>query len=388
MKIECEQGACDNRVLQRRAFKRTIVRPILRRGEAHWAVYMVEKGYKGDILEEYVGEAFTFEDFERRREESPPSSNWYFCELAHGVVLDASAAGSYARFINHHCEPNAELVPWSVKSYRRLAVSLLRDAEVGEEVTFSYDYEKGIYEQECWCNAPSCTGKICRLPGRVRDRVKEEKEESVSSEASKDTRGLQVPSPPAPPSKRRREGGALGKEGGRAPGDEVTVKMEREEPSDAEVLAAMRYITDHLEAIPDVDESGQQIHGRLVWMSLRKLLGMLPNDTAQRHILETAHADNVRAFLMQRGPPFVLPTDIVFDRPTKSLLFSAESAAHPIHPRPRQSQSAPVTIDLTDSPPVSPRLDEGATTGGVRAEGSVARADANSDGGGQGVGRC
>jgi len=124
LKIECNVGACDNRVLQRRDFRKVIVRPFIRNDKTHWGVFMDEDGKEGDVLEEYVGEGLTYDDFEERRLGLQPADNWYFCALAHGVILDATHMGSYARFINHHCQPNAALRPWSVATYRRLAVSL------------------------------------------------------------------------------------------------------------------------------------------------------------------------------------------------------------------------------------------------------------------------
>jgi len=119
------------------------VLPFTRHGKTHWGTFMAEDGKAGDVLEEYVGEGLTFEDFEERRLSMLSADNWYFCKLAHGVILDATHMGSYARFINHHCQPNAELRPWSVNTFRRLAVSLIVDAPSGTEVTFSYDCEGG-----------------------------------------------------------------------------------------------------------------------------------------------------------------------------------------------------------------------------------------------------
>eukprot|EP00961_Rhodomonas_salina_P281540 3804095-Rhodomonas_salina.1 len=48
----------------------------------------------------------------------------YFCALAHGVVIDASTFGSWARFVNHHCEAVAALTQVSVKGERQVVVEL------------------------------------------------------------------------------------------------------------------------------------------------------------------------------------------------------------------------------------------------------------------------
>lgn len=163
MSIECEQGACDNRALQRRDFLPTMVCPIP--GEQdQWGLFTREAGQAGDRLEEFVGEGLTPEDFTTRLNSMEQSSKWYFCVLAHGVILDASLMGSYARFVNHSCEPNAALKPWLVNGYRRLCLELTTDVPPLTEITFSYDYQEGDLPQPCWCGTPSCTGTIWRLP--------------------------------------------------------------------------------------------------------------------------------------------------------------------------------------------------------------------------------
>jgi len=396
LRIECSAGACDNRTLQRRAFRLILVRPFVRQGREQWGAFMAQAGRAGDVVEEYVGEAFTWEDFMQRYRAANPANNLYFCALAHGVVLDATHKGSYARFINHHCQPNAELQPWSVGTYRKLAVTLVRDVDEGEEVTFSYDYEHGEIEQECWCGAPTCTGKIHRLPRRPPPGDEPEPEPAAAA-----------PSPPAPPTKRARaevgEGGApaqaefvppvvlatiVKEEPGSTSETAVLatpVKQEPETmPTDAEVLSAMQRIADDLERLPDERDSGPQRTGRLAWMSIQSLLGQ-GKERSRQLVLSSVHADNVRAFLCQKGPPFLLPPDIHYAPADQAMLLSPESQSFPLSGA--RSASDEDIIDLTDSPPpVLPRLDAGDVAGGVREEGSAHARDADADEGGEGVG--
>ena len=42
------------------------------------------------------------------------SDDFYFMSLGDGLMLDAKAMGSNARFANHRCEPNCELQKWNV----------------------------------------------------------------------------------------------------------------------------------------------------------------------------------------------------------------------------------------------------------------------------------
>lgn len=39
-------------------------------------------------------------------------TNFYLCEVNHGMVIDATFKGNKSRFINHSCEPNTEMQKW------------------------------------------------------------------------------------------------------------------------------------------------------------------------------------------------------------------------------------------------------------------------------------
>jgi hypothetical protein len=81
----------------------------------------------GTIVAEYTGEVIRQEECESRMADMLESDDFYFASLSGGLVLDASAMGSEARFSNHSCEPNAELQKWIVASEPRLALVALRD---------------------------------------------------------------------------------------------------------------------------------------------------------------------------------------------------------------------------------------------------------------------
>jgi len=394
LKIECEQGACNNRRLQRRAFRLLQVRPFWRNGKMHWGAFMEEDGKEGDIVEEYVGEGLTYDDFEQRLDELGLEDDWFFCSLAHGVVLDATHVGSYARFINHHCQPNAELRPWSVKTYRRLAVTLKHDLGKGKEVTFSYDCEHGDLEQDCWCGASNCTGKIHRLPRGARraktgwdgalpadDGPKGSRDESPPPGEAAGSGSKPCVSPSSPPTKRVRRQSPLAvvtgeivaedDAGGRSSEAAVTGVVVKQEspavPSDREVLEAMSALVSQMKGTGS-DNRGE---GWKAWQDIGQKLSQLPDDAVRAGLLASSYADNIRAFLSQKGAPFVLPADISFDSPLSARVAAAPSTE---------------VIDLTDSPPPSPRLDAGDAQGGVPKEGGRSGRDAEAVEGGQSVG--
>ncbi|ETI48756.1 CMGC/CDK protein kinase [Phytophthora nicotianae P1569] len=114
------------------------------------------------IVGEYVGEIIDQKELARRLKSVPRHElNFYYLLLAPGVYIDARNKGSFTRFVNHSCEPNCKTEKWTVKGETRIAVSALRDIEVGEELTFDYKWKAlGSRQIKCFCGAPSCKGVI------------------------------------------------------------------------------------------------------------------------------------------------------------------------------------------------------------------------------------
>ncbi|KAI9991382.1 hypothetical protein PInf_019063 [Phytophthora infestans] len=114
------------------------------------------------IVGEYVGEIIDQKELARRLKSVPRHElNFYYLLLAPGVYIDARNKGSFTRFVNHSCEPNCKTEKWTVKGETRIAVSALRDIEVGEELTFDYKWKAlGSRQITCCCGAPSCKGVI------------------------------------------------------------------------------------------------------------------------------------------------------------------------------------------------------------------------------------
>lgn len=132
--------------------------------QAHVGPARAEDGEKGDVVEEYVGECLREEQFRDRWQAAKEKELVYFCALLRGLIVDATQYGSFARFVNHHCDANAALVPLLVCGERRVVVRLERSVKCGEEVTVQYGFEKGEYVQKCWCSGNSCKGWIHRMP--------------------------------------------------------------------------------------------------------------------------------------------------------------------------------------------------------------------------------
>jgi SET domain-containing protein len=91
------------------------------------------------------------------------------------VVIDGSNGGNDARFINHSCDPNCEIVV----ARGRVYVHALRDIPAGAELFYDYWYVtdesytledlRRIYP--CRCGSPKCRGTLARPPKRPKKRV-------------------------------------------------------------------------------------------------------------------------------------------------------------------------------------------------------------------------
>jgi SET domain-containing protein len=104
----------------------------------------VSKGYglkiceaisRGTIIVEYLGEVITAAECLRRMKSYSQHDAFYFAGLDNGLMLDAKAMGSVARFANHSCAPTCLLQKWTVQGECRLVLVAGRDMQAGEEVS-------------------------------------------------------------------------------------------------------------------------------------------------------------------------------------------------------------------------------------------------------------
>jgi SET domain-containing protein len=125
----------------------------------------------GTRLIEYAGERLTMAEAEARYPDVAGARHHTFLfaleDVVDGedveVVVDASVNGNEARFLNHGCAPNCDVVVEDA----RLWIETLRDVAPGEELT--YDYAFVLPERHtpaakrrypCACGAPSCRGTM------------------------------------------------------------------------------------------------------------------------------------------------------------------------------------------------------------------------------------
>lgn len=118
----------------------------------------------GTRIIEYAGERLTPAEAEARYPDAPGQRHHTFLfAIDDDVVVDASVNGNEARFLNHSCAPNCDVVV----DAKRLWIEAIHDIEVGEELV--YDYAFVLEERHtpavkkrypCACGAITCRGTI------------------------------------------------------------------------------------------------------------------------------------------------------------------------------------------------------------------------------------
>ncbi|KAF2265284.1 hypothetical protein CC78DRAFT_543373 [Lojkania enalia] len=119
------------------------------------------------IIVEYAGEIITQAECEDRMKKIYKKDKcYYLMSFDNKMIIDATR-GTIARFVNHSCEPNCEMIKWTVSGEPRMALFAgARGIMTGEELTYDYNFDpfsqKNI--QECRCGTRSCRGVLGPKP--------------------------------------------------------------------------------------------------------------------------------------------------------------------------------------------------------------------------------
>ena len=140
-------------------------------------VFATRRIPKGTRLIEYKGERISWEEADRRYDDSIQPHHTFLFAVDDKVVIDAGVRGNDARWINHSCDPNCE----AVDEDGRIFIETIRDIEPGEELTYDYSYildephtaaVKARYP--CRCGSPKCRGTILGNKRRFREKLARE----------------------------------------------------------------------------------------------------------------------------------------------------------------------------------------------------------------------
>jgi hypothetical protein len=155
-------GGCGNRALSERAPAPAYAAKATRTPGKGWGLCAGAAGVRaGAFIIEYVGEIIDDAEQDRRLAAAAErgEGHAYIMELSPNLFIDARFKSNLARFINHSCEPNAELQRWDVAGYARIGIFALRDIAPCEEITYDYKFWTAE-ELKCHCGAAKCRGYL------------------------------------------------------------------------------------------------------------------------------------------------------------------------------------------------------------------------------------
>ncbi|KAL8664496.1 MAG: hypothetical protein Q9202_003046 [Teloschistes flavicans] len=127
------------------------------------------------IIVEYTGEIITQDECDDRMENQYKDNEcFYLMEFDQKMILDATR-GSIARFINHSCEPNCEMIKMNVAGKPRMALFAGESGIMtGDELTYDYNFNPYSVKnvQQCRCGTLSCRGILGPKPKEIKDALK------------------------------------------------------------------------------------------------------------------------------------------------------------------------------------------------------------------------
>ncbi|PVU87451.1 hypothetical protein BB559_006047 [Furculomyces boomerangus] len=177
----CPTGrACQNRRFQKKQYAKVRV---IEAGKKGYGLCTEQDLKNGEFVIEYTGEMVSKSKFIQRtyKYDEDGQPHHYFMSVDMHQVIDATAKGNVARFINHSCNPNCILQRWVVGGQIRMGIFAQRRIPKGEELSFDYKFERieGTEPQPCYCNEPQCKGVI-----GVEKEIKEDKEAESSDDSA------------------------------------------------------------------------------------------------------------------------------------------------------------------------------------------------------------
>lgn len=162
--LDCVNTSCHNEL----CFNRRIQNPsefIVLRHPLKGFILLARQTYiKGDFIIEYVGEAMTPVEYNRRFDNKETSGLYAFKFEDRSVnlelIIDSEFMGNDARFISHSCGPNAEARVWIVKNTYHVVIFATKFIQANKEICISYGSEYAHFNIKCRCGFRSCDGII------------------------------------------------------------------------------------------------------------------------------------------------------------------------------------------------------------------------------------
>ena len=121
---------------------------------------------KGEMVVEYSGDLIRHSVADLREKQAIEAQegadgSCYMFRLDDEFVVDATARGNCARFINHSCQPNCicKVVECDEKK-RHIVIVAKHDIAKFDEITYDYQFAVESEKLLCSCGAPNCLGRL------------------------------------------------------------------------------------------------------------------------------------------------------------------------------------------------------------------------------------
>ncbi|KAH0639405.1 hypothetical protein KY290_036675 [Solanum tuberosum] len=125
-----------------------------------WGLLDDENIKAGQFIIECCGEVISFDEAKKGSQayESHDLKDVYIISMDGNDFIDSTWKGSFARFINHSCNPNCEISKWIVSGETKVGIFVKQDISVGMELTYEYNFEwYGGANVRCLCGAANCS---------------------------------------------------------------------------------------------------------------------------------------------------------------------------------------------------------------------------------------
>jgi len=134
----------------------------IKRASAGLGLFAVSPVPKGACVIEYRGVPLT-------NAEREASNSLYLFEIHSRLTIDGRPRWNTARYINHSCRPNCEVVIHR----NRVWLFALRNIRPGEELGYDYgeDYVEAYLAGKCRCLACAPDGRSARTSGTLRQQL-------------------------------------------------------------------------------------------------------------------------------------------------------------------------------------------------------------------------
>ncbi|RKO96904.1 putative mixed-lineage leukemia protein, mll [Caulochytrium protostelioides] len=125
-----------------------------------WGLFAEEKIDAHDFVIEYIGEQIRQKVADHREKiyGARGIGDSYLFRIDEERILDATACGNFARFINHCCDPNCNAKIITVDGEKKIVIYAKRDIQPEEELTYDYKFPLEDEKIVCLCGAASCRG--------------------------------------------------------------------------------------------------------------------------------------------------------------------------------------------------------------------------------------